>query len=153
MLGKRVNWHTTTTVIVPSRRNPQQPHIVNVYPNGKCECDKSCPGFSVENICAHLLVARLKMSRLKDFLHCFVTTKVELEELTTPEQSPLECLLKGEEKEKRHLEREKKDLLPQLRCQETRHSNSAPLLFKHNSFQHFKLKHMGTLYSRIFFNQ
>jgi hypothetical protein len=66
---------TTTTVIVPSRRNPQQPHIVNVYPNGKCECDKSCPGFSVENICAHVLVACLKMSRLKDFLHWFVTTK------------------------------------------------------------------------------
>ena len=53
---------TITTVIVPSRSNPQQPHIVNIYPNGKCECDKSCPGFSLEEICAHVLVAYLKMS-------------------------------------------------------------------------------------------
>ena len=66
---------TITTVIVPSRSNPQQPHIVNIYPNGKCECDKSCPGFSVEEICAHVLVACLKMSRLKDFLNWFVTAK------------------------------------------------------------------------------
>ena len=62
---------TITTVIVPSRSNPQQPHIVN----GKCECDTSCPGFSVEEICAHVLVACLKMSRLKDFLNWFVTAK------------------------------------------------------------------------------
>ena len=39
---------TTTTVVVPSRNNPQQPHIVNIYPNGECECDKSCPAFSLK---------------------------------------------------------------------------------------------------------
>lgn len=66
---------TITTVIVPSRSNPQQPHIVNIYPNGKCECDKSCPGFSIEQICAHVLVACLKMFRLKDFLNRFVAAK------------------------------------------------------------------------------
>ena len=66
---------TITTVIVPSRSNPKQPHIVNIYPNRKCECDKSCPGFSVEEICTHVLVACLKMSGLKDFLNWFVTAK------------------------------------------------------------------------------
>mgnify|MGYP002803567663 CR=1 FL=1 len=66
---------TVTTIIVPSRNNPQQPHIVNIYPSGKCECDKNCPGFSVEEICAHVLAACLKKSRLKDFLHWFVTAK------------------------------------------------------------------------------
>ena len=66
---------TITTVIVPSRSNPQQPHIVNIYPNRKCECDKSCPGFSVEEICTHVLVACLKMSRLKDLINWFVTAK------------------------------------------------------------------------------
>ncbi len=66
---------TTSTVIVPSKSNPKQPHIVNVYPSGKCECDKSCPGYSAEAVCAHVIAACLKMSRLPDFLRWFVATK------------------------------------------------------------------------------
>jgi hypothetical protein len=66
---------TTSTVIVPSKSNPEQPHIVNVYPNGKCECNKSCPSFSAEGVCAHTIAACLKMSKLPHFLRWFVAAK------------------------------------------------------------------------------
>lgn len=36
---------TTTTLVVPSKDNPTKPHIVNVYPIGKCEYDNNCPGY------------------------------------------------------------------------------------------------------------
>ncbi|CAB4007303.1 Hypothetical predicted protein, partial [Paramuricea clavata] len=65
----------TSTVVVPSKTNPKQPHIVNMFPNGKCECDKNCPGYTAESVCAHVIAACLKMSRLSDFLRWFVSTK------------------------------------------------------------------------------
>lgn len=31
------------TVVVPSKSNPRDPHVVNLFVNGKAECAK-CPG-------------------------------------------------------------------------------------------------------------
>ncbi len=39
---------TMSTVIVPSKSNPKQPHIDNVYPSGRRECNKNCPGYSAD---------------------------------------------------------------------------------------------------------
>ena len=54
---------------------PKQPYIVNIYPSGKCECDRNCPGYVAESICAHVIAACLKTSRLSNFSQWFVTKK------------------------------------------------------------------------------
>ena len=66
---------TTTTLVVPSKDNPTKPHIVNVYPSGKCECDNNCPGYGAVSICAHVIAACLKTSRLSNFIQWFVAKK------------------------------------------------------------------------------
>ena len=65
----------TITLVVPSKDNPKQPHIVNIYPSGKCECDQNCPGYVAVSICAHVIAACLKTSRLSNFIQWFVTKK------------------------------------------------------------------------------
>ncbi len=65
---------TIDTFIVPSKSDPKKPHVVNLFPNGKCECD-NCPAYKASFICAHVIVACLKKSRLVDFLRWLVTSK------------------------------------------------------------------------------
>ena len=62
-------------LVVPSKDNPKQPHIVNIYPSGKCECDQNCPGYVAVSICAHIIAACLKTSSLSNFIQWFVTKK------------------------------------------------------------------------------
>jgi hypothetical protein len=65
---------TTDTFIVPSKSDPKKPHIVNIHPNGKCECD-NCHAYKASFICAHVIAACVKKSRLMDFLRWLVTSK------------------------------------------------------------------------------
>lgn len=62
------------TVVVPSKSNPRDPHVVNLFANGKAECAK-CPGFAAFSICAHTLAACFAIDRLEDFLRWLVSTK------------------------------------------------------------------------------
>ena len=62
------------TVVVPSKSNPRDSHVVNLFANGKAECAK-CPGFAAFSVCAHTLAACLAIDRLKDFLSWLVSTK------------------------------------------------------------------------------
>ena len=62
------------TVVVPSKSNPRDPHVVNLFANGKAECAK-CPGFAAFSICAHTLAACFTIDRLEDFLRWLVSTK------------------------------------------------------------------------------
>jgi len=55
------------TVIVPSKSNPRDPHVVNLFANGKADCAKG-PGFVAFSICAHTLAACLAIDHLKEFL-------------------------------------------------------------------------------------
>ena len=65
---------TIDTFIVPSKSDPKKPHIVNIHPNGKCECD-NCHAYKSSFICAHVIAACVKKSRLMDFLRWLVTSK------------------------------------------------------------------------------
>ena len=65
----------TITLVVSSKDNPKQAHIVNIYPSGKCECDQNCPGYVAVSICALVIAACLKTSRLSNFIQWFVTKK------------------------------------------------------------------------------
>lgn len=65
---------TTETVVVPSKSNPKKPHVVNIYPNGKCECD-NCHAYASSFICAHVIAASLKKSKFAHFLRWLVTSK------------------------------------------------------------------------------
>ena len=62
------------TVVVPSKSDPKKPHIVNIHPNGKGEWD-NCHAYKFSFLCAHVIVACLKKSRLADFLRWLVTSK------------------------------------------------------------------------------
>ena len=62
------------TVVVPSKSNPRDPHVVNLFANGKAECAK-CPGFAAFSICAQTLAACFAIDRLEDFLRWLVSTK------------------------------------------------------------------------------
>ena len=62
------------TVVVPLKSNPRDPHVVNLFANGKAECTK-CPGFAAFSICTHALAACLAVDRLEDFLRWLVSTK------------------------------------------------------------------------------
>jgi hypothetical protein len=66
---------TTSTVIVPSKSNPKDPHIINVYPIGKCECNKNCPSYFAKGVCAHIITACFKMSKLPHFFRWIVAAK------------------------------------------------------------------------------
>jgi hypothetical protein len=57
---------------VPSKSDPKKPHIVNIHPNWKCECD-NCHAYKSSFICAHVIAACVKKSRLMDFLRWLVT--------------------------------------------------------------------------------
>ena len=72
--GHSVISQNSETVVVPSKLNPRDPHVVNLFANGKAECAK-CPGFASFSICAHTLTACLTTERLKDFLRWLVSTK------------------------------------------------------------------------------
>ena len=61
-----VSQHAVDTIVVESASNPRKPHVVNLYPNGKMDCD--CPGFSSSPVCAHTVAACIKQRRLPDFL-------------------------------------------------------------------------------------
>lgn len=72
--GHSVASQNSETIVVPSKSNPRNPHVVNLFANGKAECTK-CPGFASFSICAHALAACLTTDRLKDFLRWLVSTK------------------------------------------------------------------------------
>lgn len=65
---------TFDTVVVPSKFNPKKPHIVNIYANGKCKCD-NYHAYTSFFLCAHIIVACLKKSRLAEFLQWLVSSK------------------------------------------------------------------------------
>lgn len=61
-----VSSHGADTMVVESATNSRKPHIVNLFPNGKTECD--CPGFSSSSVCALSASASMKQKRIAEFI-------------------------------------------------------------------------------------
>ncbi len=83
--GHLVVSQNSETIVVPSKSSPRNPHVVNLFANGKAECTK-CPGFASFSICAHALAACLTTDRLKDFLRWLVSTN----NFTPTQQTPFQ---------------------------------------------------------------
>lgn len=73
--GGKVITQGNDTYVVPSHSNARKPHIVNVYPNGKVECDDHCPGYSSKKICKHTIAVSLTCKRMDQHLRWFVNTQ------------------------------------------------------------------------------
>ena len=68
-----VSLHGSDTIVVESASNPRKPHVVNLYPNGKTECD--CAGFLSSSVCAHSVAACVKQKRIPGFCKWLSSTK------------------------------------------------------------------------------
>lgn len=62
------------TVLVSSKSNPRNPHVVHLFANAKAECT-NCPGFAAFSICSHTFAACLATDRSRDYLRWLVSTK------------------------------------------------------------------------------
>ena len=60
-------------MVVESATNPGKPHVVNLFPNGKTDCD--CAGFSSSSVCAHSVSASIKQKRIAEFIKWLSSTK------------------------------------------------------------------------------
>ena len=69
-----VIFRNSETVVVSSKSNPRNPHVVNLFANAKAECT-NCPGFAAFSICSHTFAACLATDRSRDYLRWLVSTK------------------------------------------------------------------------------
>ena len=68
-----VSLHGSDTIVVESASNPCKPHVVNLYPNEKTECE--CAGFLSSSVCAHSVAACVKQKRIPGFCKWLSPTK------------------------------------------------------------------------------
>ena len=71
--------------MVKSTSHPSQPHLVQVYQNGKTVCDKNCQMWTSLKICSHCVAVAHCLDRAKDFIMWFTShsKKLNLTKLST----------------------------------------------------------------------
>ena len=65
---------SSDTFVVASSSDPQKPHVVNIFPNGKTNCS-DCPGFKASSLCKHTIAVFAKLGRMDHLIAWLARTK------------------------------------------------------------------------------